>query len=120
MIRIALAAAIAALAVTPAAAQPRGVYSGDFGVTTTEPFISIDITPRRMRYDDANGRRFTVRAVGPRISRAGATWTSRSGALRVILRRATCNDGMSDRVYRYAARVRIDGHEWLGCASRAR
>ena len=95
-------------------------YGGHFHVSGTEPFWDIHIRPGRMAFQQLDGERFTVTAIGPANVAGRARWTSRSGALVVFLRRGRCRDGMSDRVYAYTAEVRLRGRVLHGCAERGR
>ena len=109
------------LAAGAADARPPGrdAFAHPFSLFGTEPFWSTQIRGGRIRHHD-DLHDLTVHARGPVVRGGRATWTSRSGALRVVIWRARCNDGMSDRIYRYQAEVHIDGGTLHGCADVAR
>lgn len=85
----------------------------------TEPFWAFDIDSASLRFttpDDPRGIHFPP--IAPRITGDTAVWVGETerAAFDVRIWREQCSDGMSDRVYRYAARVRIDTTTYRGCA----
>ena len=111
-------ALLAAYGVADARPPARETFAGNFNLNGTEPFWGAQIRRGRIHHHD-DLHDFTVHATGPVVRRGRATWTSRSGAVRVVIWRARCDDGMSDHIYRYRAEVRIDGGALHGCADRA-
>ena len=90
------AASLIALTAPPAAAQAQGEYRA----SGTEPFWSLTIGARTMRFE-APGRP-TVSVPTPRV----------------IHRQ--CSDGMSDRVYPDTVTVTVDGRTFKGCGGEPR
>lgn len=87
----------------------------------TEPFWALDIDSTGLRFitpDDTSGIRFPPLVPGA----AGDTvvWVAGTEPASIDVRiwREQCSDGMSDRVYPYAATVRISGTAHRGCADR--
>ncbi len=121
MLRFALAALLAALALTPAEARPRrAILTGDFNLYGTEPFWSARIRQGRLSLrDDVN--QWTVRTAGPRRDGTRTAWRSRSGAVTFVVWRERCNDGMSEAWVPFTAEIRWeDGGRLQGCAVRPR
>ncbi len=108
MTRFALAALLLTAA-SPAVAQSSAPYRA----VGTEPFWSVAIDSGRMIYEDAEGRRVTVRAPRARPSFNGRRYVTRR--LTVDVTRQTCSDGMSDRLYADTVRVQVNGRELSGC-----
>jgi uncharacterized membrane protein len=89
----------------------------------TEPFWALDVDSSGLRYitpDDTSGIRFPP--VAPIAAGDTMVWTgvTERAAIHVRIWREQCSDGMSDRIYTYAARVRVDTTEYKGCADRLR
>lgn len=87
----------------------------------TEPFWALDIDSSGLRFitpDDTSGMRFPP--IAPIAAGDTMVWTGATerAAFDVRIWREQCSDGMSDRVYPYAARVRIDATDYRGCADR--
>lgn len=84
----------------------------------TEPFWSVDMTRDGLVYTrlGADTIQFPFGELRRR-PRNDEMWTS-SGGHEIMARvsRRQCSDGMSDRVYRFTARVVIDGEQLDGCA----
>jgi len=93
----------------PATAQP-----ATYRAVGTEPFWSVTITPRQMRYETPAGRAVTVATPRPAHPRPTGRIYSTS-RLRVSIRTAPCSDGMSDRTYADTVDVTVDGRELHGC-----
>jgi uncharacterized membrane protein len=102
----------------PASAPVGPDFSGDFDLVGTEPFWGVRVRPDGLVVSrpDRPDQRFANG--GPVVAGEVATWTAQ--ALRIDLRPEACSDGMSDRVYGYAARVEIDGVAFRGCGARPR
>lgn len=100
----------AALA-APAAAHAQGGSS--YRALGTEPFWSMTIDGARIVYDDAEGKRVTVRTPVARPSFNGRRYVTRR--LSVDITRQQCSDGMSDRIYADTVRVTVDGRALEGC-----
>lgn len=86
----------------------------------TEPFWGLDIDTTGLRFttpDDMTGIHWPPRA--PLVTGDTWRWAGESGRAAIAARiwPARCSDGMSDRVYPYAAFVRVDGTDYRGCAA---
>ncbi len=108
------AASLIALAALPATAQAQGEYRA----SGTEPFWSLTIGARTMRFE-APGRP-TVSVPTPRVIHgfAGEIWQTRR--IDVNTNHRQCSDGMSDRVYPDTVTVRVDGRTFKGCGGEPR
>jgi uncharacterized membrane protein len=123
MARLLIVIALLAAAGT-AEARPR---PGRYNLNGTEPFWGVQLRPGRMHLHDDLAD-FTVRARGPFRRGRALVWLSAPGnrPWRIELTPGRCDNGMSEHIYRYAARVWIDthlgeGHFALeGCADPAR
>lgn len=87
----------------------------------TEPFWALDVDSSGLRFitpDDTSGIRFPP--IAPRPAGDTLVWTGATerAAFDVRIWREPCSDGMSDRIYPYAASVRIDTTDYKGCADR--
>lgn len=104
-----VAASLIALTALPAAAQPQA----DYRASGTEPFWSLTIGARTMRFE-APGRR-TVTVATPRVIHgfAGEIWRTRRIDVNTVHR--PCSDGMSDRRYPDTVTVKVDGRSYQGC-----
>lgn len=80
----------------------------------TEPFWGAVIHADRAVLSGADRpeRAFPVRSA--RVTGAGARWDAGAAVFTVV--RETCSDGMSDRVYPFAAEVVVGGETLKGCA----
>ncbi|NIJ64444.1 heat shock protein HslJ [Sphingomonas leidyi] len=108
------AASLIALTALPAAAQAQGEYRA----SGTEPFWSLTIGARTMRFE-APGRP-TVSVPTPRVIHgfAGEIWQTRR--IDVNTNHRQCSDGMSDRVYPDTVTVTVDGRAFKGCGGEPR
>ncbi len=87
----------------------------------TEPFWSVEIdvagrtTFLRLDDPDVSADRVTRKATAD-----GAQFSTQADGepLEITLKKETCSDGMSDRVYPYAAEVTWQGRAYVGCAIR--
>lgn len=102
------AAGLIALTALPAAAQAQ-----EYRASGTEPFWSLTIGPKTMRFE-APGRA-PVSVPTPRVIHgfAGEIWRTRR--IDVNTNHRPCSDGMSDRRYPDTVTVTIDGRRYQGC-----
>jgi uncharacterized membrane protein len=102
-----------------ATATSHTVATGAFRAIGTEPFWRLDIDSVGLRFttpDNRMGIHFpplTPVVTGDTLHWAGET---ERAAIDARIRLSRCSDGMSDRVWKYAAVVRIDGKTYRGCA----
>jgi uncharacterized membrane protein len=101
----------AATAATPVALPIRALG--------TEPFWAIDVDSAGLRFmtpDDQAGIPFPP--VSPTVTGDTTVWVGKTERAEFEVRvwREQCSDGMSDRVYPYGARVRVDSTTYTGCA----
>ena len=101
-------------------APPARAPTGALRAIGTEPFWGLDIDSTGLRFttpDDMTGIRWPPRA--PLVSGDTWRWLGETGRATIAARiwPARCSDGMSDRVYPYAALVRVDGTDYRGCAA---
>lgn len=85
----------------------------------TEPFWALDIDSAGLRFttpDDQRGIHFPP--IAPSVAGDTVAWVGETerAAFDVRIWREQCSDGMSDRVYPYAARVRVGTTTYRGCA----
>lgn len=106
----ALALAPALLLASPAAAQAGQPAYRALG---TEPFWSLTIDARTIRYVPATGRPISV--ARPRATAAVNGKSYRTARMTVDILHRRCSDGMSDRTYADTVRVRIGGLQLSGC-----
>jgi len=109
------AAAVAALAfaIVPATATAQATYRA----LGTEPFWSLTIDARTIRYEPANGR--VVQVATPRKITTPRGTSYRTSTISVDIARERCSDGMSDRIYPDTVRVRIGSQTLRGCGGGA-
>jgi uncharacterized membrane protein len=101
------------------AAAPGFDFSGDFDLRGTEPFWALTIRADALALTRVDGDPFNAPNAGPQVEGDTALWDG--GPLHVTLRRETCSDGMSDRVYAFAATVEVKDTVMLkGCGERPR
>lgn len=105
------AAAIAALvlAIAPAAAVAQSTYRA----VGTEPFWSLTIDARTIRYDPADGRAVQVATPRKIATLRGTSYRTRLMTIDIVRQR--CSDGMSDRTYPDTVRVQIGRQTLHGC-----
>jgi len=108
------AASLIALTALPAAAQAQA----DYRASGTEPFWSLTIGARTMRFE-APGRQ-PVSVPTPRVIHgfAGEMWQTRR--INVNTNHRPCSDGMSDRSYPDTVTVTVDGRTYQGCGGEPR
>ena len=85
----------------------------------TEPFWALEIDSASLRFstpDDQRGIHFPT--IAPTVAGDTAAWVGETerAVFDVRIWREQCSDGMSDRVYTYSARVRVDTSTYRGCA----
>lgn len=109
-----LAASLIAFTAVPAAAQAQAGYRAN----GTEPFWSLTIGARTMRFE-APGRR-PVTVATPRVIHgfAGEIWQTRRISVNAV--HTPCSDGMSDRQYADTVTVKVDGRTYQGCGGDVR
>lgn len=112
-----VATSLIALAALPAAAQPQTAQP-DYRASGTEPFWSLTIGARTMRFE-APGRR-PVSVPTPRVIHgfAGEMWQTRRISVNTV--HQPCSDGMSDRRYPDTVTVKVDGRTYKGCGGEPR
>ncbi len=102
-----VAAALLLGSATPALAQE------SYRATGTEPFWSLTIGARTMRFEAPERAPISVATPNVIHGFAGEIWqTPRIGVNTV---HKSCSDGMSDRTYRDAVTVTVDGRRYEGC-----
>jgi heat shock protein HslJ len=108
------AASLIALTALPAAAHAQA----DYRASGTEPFWSLTIGARTMRFE-APGRQ-PVSVATPRVIHgfAGEIWQTRR--INVNTNHIACSDGMSDRRYPDTVTVTVDGRTYKGCGGEPR
>lgn len=108
------AASLIALTALPAAAPAQG----DYRASGTEPFWSLSIGAKTMRFE-APGRP-TVAVPTPKVIHgfAGEMWQTRR--INVNTNHIECRDGMSDRVYPDTVTVTVDRRTFKGCGGQPR
>ena len=89
----------------------------------TEPFWALDVDSNGLRLitpDDTSGIRFP--SIAPTVVADTVVWAGQTDRTAIEMRvwPEKCSDGMSDREYRYGARVTIAGTVYRGCADRRR
>ena len=91
----------------------RSPASEAYRAVGTEPFWSLTLDARDMRFESANGLR--VSEPTPRVQGgfAGDIYRGRRIVVNIVHRE--CSDGMSDRRYPDQVQVYVDGREYRGC-----
>ena len=84
-----------------------------YRATGTEPFWSLTVDNRDMRFEDSEGYRVTEATPPVQPGYNGDTFRGRR--LELTIMRGPCNDGMSDRRYPDRVEVRVDGTLLRGC-----
>ncbi|MFD1788682.1 META domain-containing protein [Sphingomonas floccifaciens] len=97
----------------PAAAQSDRAPYRALG---TEPFWSLTIDGRSIRYEPASGRPIGVTKPRPIVSINGELY--RTSRMTVDITHTRCSDGMSDRTYADTVRVLIGRQELSGCGGK--
>ncbi len=118
------AATAPAIAAPPATATPavESPLAGDLRILGTEPFWAIDISKTNNAATFSRPGEADI-VLGFPAESPGAdgafvlTSTSPEGDAVMMLRKQECSDGMSDRVYPWAAEVVFKGETLKGCAA---
>lgn len=87
--------------------------SAPYRALGTEPFWSLTIDPRTMRFEAAG--RPMVSMPTPRVINGIAGPIYQSRRLNVNIVHTPCSDGMSDTRYADTVTVRVDGRTYQGC-----
>lgn len=105
----------------PAAGSRAGetAWSQPLDLAGTEPFWAVQIRPSGISFSGPDRPSLTGANQGPAASDGGAVWRLTAGGtpLTIRLRRETCSDGMSDRVYPFAATVTVGDEVLKGCGA---
>jgi uncharacterized membrane protein len=88
-------------------------FRADIRLVGTEPFWALRIAADRMVLSRIGQPDLTVTHAGPSGRADEAEWAGEGLTARVV--RQVCSDGMSDRVYPYAATVEAGGQTLKGC-----
>ena len=104
------AAGLLTLTALPAAAQTPG---NPYVARGTEPFWSVTIDGRTIRFEAPGRAPVSVAAPRPIHGFAGEIWQTRR--INVNTNHVRCSDGMSDQVYSDTVTVRVDGRTYNGC-----
>lgn len=118
MIRILPAASLLALAacapVSDTPPQGPGDQPAAYMALGTEPGWTLEITPSRLNYDgDYGATKIMVPNPGAKSSTNWRTYAT--DRLSVVIQKAKCSDGMSDRLYSDTVRVVANGKSVQGC-----
>ncbi len=117
--RTMLTIAAAALACTAAVSAHAQERRGDgYRALGTEPFWSVTIETRTMRFDAPGRRPVTVAKPRPIIGINGTRYETPQ--ITVDITHIPCNDGMSDRRYPDTVTVRTGRTHWRGCGGTPR
>ena len=79
----------------------------------TEPFWSLAIDARTMRFSTADGQ--SVTEPTPRVIHGFAGEIYQGKRISVNVVHGKCSDGMSDRVYPDSVQLGVDGTSFTGC-----
>ncbi|MEO7786573.1 MAG: hypothetical protein ABIR77_01930 [Sphingomicrobium sp.] len=79
----------------------------------TEPFWSLSIDARSMRFSTADGQ--AVNEPTPRVIHGFAGEIYQGKHIRVNIVHGKCSDGMSDRIYPDSVQLGVDGMSFRGC-----
>lgn len=114
--RTATIAALTLMSLTalPAQAQSNGQ---PYRAAGTEPFWSVTIDSRTIRYQPMEGRAVTVAKPRPRTTFNGERYVTRN--LTVDITHVRCSDGMSDRRYPDTVTVTVGRRTLKGCGGAA-
>jgi heat shock protein HslJ len=111
---LALSVPLAACAPAAGNLQPPVAIDPVYMAIGTEPGWTLEITPERLNYaGDYGETKIAVPNPGATPSMNGKSYAG--GRLSVVIKHATCSDGMSDRRYADTVRVIADGKTLTGC-----
>lgn len=102
----------AGLLLTAAPALAQG-NAQTYRAAGTEPFWSVTLEGRTMRYEAPGQRGFSVTKPRPITGFNGESYRTRR--LSVDITHVPCSDGMSDRRYPDTVRVTVNGRKLQGC-----
>ena len=98
--------------------SPDQPVSAPYHATGTEPFWSLDIDARTMRFSEPSGRPPVEEATPPVIHGfAGEIYQGRRINVNII--HGQCSNGMSDRTYPDQIQLNVDGRAYRGCGGAA-
>ena len=110
-VMILMAASALAGCATTASAPPA---SATYRALGTEPFWSLEIDSRMMRFTTASGEA-PVSEPTPRVIHGFAGEIYQGKRIRVNIVHGKCSDGMSDRIYPDSMQLGVDGRSYTGC-----
>lgn len=110
--RMLLATGLMLTAATPALAQGNQPYRA----AGTEPFWSVTLDGRTMRFEAPGQRGVSVNKPRPITGFNGESYRTRR--LSVDITHVPCTDGMSDRRYPDTVRVSVNGRQYRGCGGK--
>lgn len=114
-----LGAAMLAAACTPGGGVQSGPATEELTLVGTEPFWGVEITQLSKATIFTRPDHPAVTATLPERTVKGGVETltakAADGELKMVLRKATCSDGMSDRAYPYEVEVSWKGETFKGC-----
>lgn len=101
------------------AAQPTPAddFKADLKLVGTEPFWAVQVRQNELVLQRPDTPDMKTANPGPVATATTAVWTAEG--MTIVVRRETCSDGMSDRVYPFAAEVTVGTEVLKGCAARA-
>ena len=98
----------------PDGRRPYPGQEAPYHASGTEPFWSLDIDARSMRFAQASGQGPVEEATPPVIHGfAGEIYQGRRINVNII--HGQCSDGMSDRTYPDKVQLNVDGRSFNGC-----
>lgn len=98
--------------------DPAAPFRADFSLIGTEPFWNLQVKGTTLVLTRPDPEPAVTAAGAVLTASSGkATWTGQAGTtpLTATLTAGTCSDGMSDRVYPYAAEVKLGDLVLKGC-----
>jgi len=106
----------------PEAPPVPAAFRGDFDARGTEPFWAARIRANGITVMQPQAPPTVAPNNGPHMAGPQAVWASLAGEEPVLVAMVEqdCSDGMSDRVYPYAAELQLGELSFTGCAERAR
>lgn len=96
--------------------------TGPVNLLGNEPFWGVQIRPDGVLLRAVDRADVTAANPGPRVHGTVAVWrtTSQDGLpMELMVTETACSDGMSDRTYPLAARVRLGDEVLVGCGASA-
>lgn len=83
----------------------------------TEPFWSADFTADHIEFAEMGDEKTKLEVISSRIDAQRRRYDLEQGQLELLLR--SCNDGMSDSLYGWQAKLSINDNNYQGCATLA-